>query len=366
MARCTRRELGAPVEIPAIQAAIVDRARRLGALPRVEVPPATGQRVAVVGAGPAGIGAASVLASAGHQVHLFDRVRRPGGMARLIPAHRLDPEMLEGDLARLMELGDLHLVLGKAVTLPRDLLARGFAAVIVAAGLGKPVELDVPGRERAIHWTRLLGGRPPALRGRRVAVVGDGGVAVDCADAALTRGAAYVELFARKALPELGLSARERARLAASGVKVSGRVRVTAIRGRGAKVTGLALRSVALPDGQAFHPSRLVDVKGGEHERRGFDAVILAIGGEPSLRREPHPRIVYAGDLETGPTTVVEALASGKRAGLAVNALLGGSDPVCPDRASCPEGGGACPKRATCPEWNRPLAPSMEPHVPLG
>jgi Pyruvate/2-oxoacid:ferredoxin oxidoreductase delta subunit len=85
--------------------------------------------------------------------------------------------------------------------------------------------------------------------------------------------------------------------------------------------------------------------------------VILAVGGQAGLRREPHPRVVYAGDLADGPTSVVEALASGKRAGHAVHQLLGGGDPACPDRGSCPEGGGACPKRATCPEWNRPATP---------
>lgn len=359
MARCTRRSFDGPVEIPAIQAAIVERARGLGVLPRFAPLPSTGQRVAVIGAGPAGLGAASVLARAGHAVHVFDRAQQPGGMARLIPGHRLDPEVLAGDLEWLAGPGTLQFVLGDAVPLPRDLLGRGFAAVVVAGGLGEPVPLDVPGAERALHWTDVLGPNPPSLRGRRVAVVGDGAVALDCAGAALAQGAAHVELFALRALPELGLTGRERERLLASGVHASFRVRVTAIltRGRGgaARVAGLALRDVSLPEGQAFHPTRLVDLQHGERERRDLDAVILAIGGRAGLRREPHPRIVYAGDLESGPTTVVEALASGKRAGLEVHKLLaGGEEATCPDRPSCPEGGGACPRRATCPEWNRP------------
>jgi NADPH-dependent glutamate synthase beta subunit-like oxidoreductase/Pyruvate/2-oxoacid:ferredoxin oxidoreductase delta subunit len=357
MARCSRRGLDAAVNIPGIQAALLHRARALGVLPRFETLPATGQRVAVVGAGPAGLGAASVLAKAGHTVHVFDRADRPGGMARLVPRHRLDPEVLEDDIAWLLGLGDVRLVLGKPVALPRDLLARGFAAVIVAAGLGEPAELDVPGSERAFHWTQVLGSRPPALRGKRVAVIGDGAVAVDCAGAALAQEAAHVELFARKKLSELELTLQERDRLFTSGVHVSCRVRVTAIRGRGrgraARVTGLALRKVELPASQTFHPSRLTDLPFGEHERRDFNAVILATGGRSGLRLEPHPRIVYAGDLEDGPTSIVEALASGKRAGHAVHKLLSGDDLApCPDRASCP-GGSGCPKGATCSEWNR-------------
>lgn len=354
MARCSRRAFDGAVNIPAVQGAIVRKARQLGVLPAFAPLPATGQRVAVVGAGPAGLGAASVLARAGHTVHLLDQARQPGGMARFIPHARLDPEVLEADLAWLLGLGDVRLVLGKPVALPRDLLARGFAAVVVAAGLGEPVELDVPGGERALHWTELLGRRPPALRGRRVAIVGDGGVAVDCAGAAIALGAEHVELFAQKALSELGLTRPERDRLFASGVHVTCRVRVAAIRGRGGRVTALELRKVELPPGQAFHPSRLADLPSGAHERRDLDAVVLATGSRPGLRREPHPRVFYAGDLEHGPTSVVEALASGKRAGLAVHQLLAGDELAsCPDRASCPDGSG-CPKRATCPEWNRP------------
>ncbi len=141
MARCTRRGFDAPVNIPGIQAGIVRRARQLGVLPRFEPLPATGERVAVVGAGPAGLGAASVLAKAGHTVHVFDAAGEAGGMARLIPHERLDPEVLEADVAWLLGLGDVQLVLGERVELPRDLLQRGYAAVIVAAGLGEPVPL---------------------------------------------------------------------------------------------------------------------------------------------------------------------------------------------------------------------------------
>jgi dihydropyrimidine dehydrogenase (NAD+) subunit PreT len=361
MARCTRRGFDAAVDIPGIQAAIVRKARQLGALPRFEPLPATRERVAVVGAGPAGLGAASVLAKAGHTVHVFDAAGEAGGMARLIPRERLDPEVLQADVAWLLGLGDVQVVLGERVELPRDLLLRGYAAVIVAAGLGEPAPLDVPGAERAIHWPRVLGGDPPELRGRRVAVVGDGPVALDCAEAAVAKGAAHVEIFALKALSELAPTRMERRRLFAAGVHVSCRVRVTEIRGDGAAVTSLGLCKVELGPGQAFHPSRLEDLPRSEHERRDIDAVILAIGAKPGLWCERHPRLVYAGDLDSGPTSVVEALASGKRAGLEVHQMLAGAEEApCPDRGSCADGMG-CPKRATCPEWNRPAAKGGPP-----
>jgi NADPH-dependent glutamate synthase beta subunit-like oxidoreductase len=352
MARCTRRELDAPVNIPAIQAGIVRRARQLGVLPSFAPLPATGERVAIVGAGPAGLGAASVLAKAGHTVHVFDAEGEAGGMARLIPDERLEPEVLQADVAWTIGLGDLRLVLGERVELPRDLLSRGYAAVIVAAGLSEPLQLDIPGAERAFSWTRLLRGDGPELRARRVAVIGDGDVAIDCARTASSRGAAHVEIFARKAISELAPTRVERERLFAANLHVSCRVRVTAIRGEGAEVSGLELCRVELAPGQAFHPSRLADLPQGEHERRDLDVVILAIGAKPGLRCERHPRVIYAGDLDTGPSSVVEALASGKRAGLEVHKMLSGAeDAGCPDRASCADGIG-CPKQATCPEWN--------------
>lgn len=352
MARCTRGERDAPVDIPGLQAALVARAVARGLLPRPAPAAATGERIAVVGAGPAGLGAAAVLARAGHEVHLLERARRPGGMLRLVPAWRLDPAVLDAELAWLLGQGDLRLLPGRRVARPRDLLARGYAAVVVAAGLGEPVPLEVPGAVRALGWAALLGPRPPSLRGRRVAVVGDGAVALDCAEVARARGAAHVEFFARKALSELAVTRRERDRLLASGAEVSGRVRVTAVLGRGARVAGLALRRVALPADQAFHPSRLADVPRSDHERRDLDAVVLALGGRAGLERDPHPRIAYAGDMVEGPTTVVQALASGKRAALAVHQALGGVDAACPDRATCGDGSG-CPRQATCADRGR-------------
>jgi NADPH-dependent glutamate synthase beta subunit-like oxidoreductase len=352
MARCTRGGIDRPVDIPAIQAAIVRRARELGGVAPPAPSPPSGQRVAVVGAGPAGLGAAAHLARAGHAVHVFERARRAGGMARLVPRHRLDAEVLEADVAWALGQGDVRLVPGRRVPLPRDLLSRGFAAVIVCAGLSEAAPLGVRGEARALLWTRLLA-RPPRLRDRRVAIVGDGAVAVDCAEVALARGASHVELLARKAFLELGRP--ERDRLLAAGVHVTERVRVTAIHGRGDRVTAVALRRLDLPAGQAFHPSRLVEVARSDELRRDLDAVVVAVGGQPGLRREPHPRVVYAGDLETGPTSVVEALASGEHAALEVHRMLGGTDPPCPDRATCADGNG-CPRRATCPEWNRPAS----------
>lgn len=325
MARCSRRSLDGPVDIPAVQAAIVERAKTLRVMPELTPRPATGHTIAVVGAGPAGLAAAAVLAQRGHSVTLYDRSRKAGGMAGLIPRRRLDPRVLASDVAWLTAQGDIRMRLGRAVPAPLGLRGRGFEAVIVATGRSEPVKLGVPGEKLLVPWTRVLA-RPRAtgLRGRRVAIIGAGAVAVDCADTALAAGASHVEIFTRKKLSELELTHKERESLFESGVHVSCRVRVTEVCGRAGRVTGLRLRKVELPrDAGTYHSSKLVDLPKSDHTRHDFDAVILATGGAAG-GPVTDPGVVYAGDLENGPTSVVEAVAAGKNAAAIVHARLTG------------------------------------------
>jgi NADPH-dependent glutamate synthase beta subunit-like oxidoreductase/dihydroorotate dehydrogenase len=328
MARCSRKALDGAVDIPAVQATIVERAKTLCVMPNFAARPATGRTIAVVGAGPAGLAAAAVLAQHGHSVTVHDRARKPGGMAGLIPGRRLDPRVLATDIAWLTSLGDIRLRLGRPVPAPRALLERGFDAVIVATGRSEPVKLGVPGEKWLVPWTRVLA-RPRAtgLRGRRVAIIGAGAVAVDCADTAIAAGATHVEVFTRKKLAELELTRKERESLFESGVHVSCRVRVTEVLARAGRVTGLRLRKVELPrDAGAYHSSKLRDLPRSDHTRHDFDAVILATGGAAGVALEQHPAVVYAGDLENGPTSVVEAVAAGKNAAASVHARLTGED----------------------------------------
>src|SRR5512146_2712623 len=97
MAACSHARVDAPVNIPAIQATIVAKARALGVMPAFSKMKANGKRVAIVGGGPAGLSTAAVLGQNGYTAHIYETGEKPGGMCRLIPHHRLDPAMLDGD-----------------------------------------------------------------------------------------------------------------------------------------------------------------------------------------------------------------------------------------------------------------------------
>ncbi|MDD5564697.1 MAG: FAD-dependent oxidoreductase [Thermoanaerobaculaceae bacterium] len=323
MAACARATFDTPVEIPAVQATIIAKARALGVMPEFTATWAGGPRVAVVGGGPAGAGAAAVLAQAGCRVDVLE-ARAAGGMAGLIPPFRLEAEVLAADLAFVAALGEVH-VQEREVADPEALLGEGYAAVVVATGLSQPLRLGIPGEELARPWTAFLADRASGIvADRRVAVVGGGAVAADCAETAAAAGAAHVELFALEKLSEMPLTDKERAGLLRAGVHVSGRTRVAAVLADGGAVCGLLTRKVALPAGEAFHPSRVADVIGSEQTRADIDTVIVAIGARAAAPREARPGVVVAGDAVNGPTTVVEAVAAGKNAALDVLAWIAG------------------------------------------
>jgi dihydropyrimidine dehydrogenase (NAD+) subunit PreA len=132
-------------------------------------------------------------------------------------------------------------------------------------------------------------------------------------------------MIALESLAELPLTSMERERLLAAAVHISGRTRITAIRSTEDGISGLEVVRVELPIGESFHPARVVDVFGSEHSRTDLDAVIVAIGSIPDEPVDAEKGIFVAGDLVTGPSTVVEAVASGKDAAARVHEYLSGA-----------------------------------------
>ncbi|MDD5657948.1 MAG: FAD-dependent oxidoreductase, partial [Elusimicrobia bacterium] len=322
MAACARKDFDGPVNIPALQAFIVRKAGELGVLPAFARARPDGRKVAVVGAGPAGLGAAAVLAQQGLAVDIYDSARRAGGMCNLIPGFRLDQRVLGADLAWIQALGAVRFKLGRAVPAPEKLSAK-YQAVVVACGLDNPLKLGIPGEAAALDWFSYL--KDPArrpMKGRRVAVVGGGAVAADCAQAAAEAGAAQVELFCLEKLSELPLTDKELQGLRDCGAQVSGRVAVTEIVVRDGKVRGLRTVKMSLPRGRKFHPREVKPVPGSQGLRPDIDAVIIAVGGRPSLKIQPRRNVFVAGDMDNGPTTVVEAVAAGKNAAQEVWSFL--------------------------------------------
>ncbi len=331
MAACARTALDEPIRIPAVQATIIQRARDLGMPPVPEPRAPSGSRVAVVGGGPAGLAATAVLAQLGHAVDLFDAGDRLGGMATLVPPFRLDPGVLDADLAFVTSLGAVTIHSGTPVPDPSEL--DDWNAVVVATGLDRPRALRICGEDLAVTALDYL--RKPdrhPMAGRHVAVVGGGAVAVDCALTAGAAGAATVELVTLESLAELPLTRVERTALLEAGVEVSGRTRVTTIVPGPDGLRGIHTVRVQLPEGATFHPAAVEDIAGAEQARPDIDVVIVAIGAAAGFAVTPSARMVVAGDLENGPTTVVEAVAAGKNAAQSVHATLTGNAAEAPVR----------------------------------
>ncbi len=322
MAACTRRKFDGPINIPLVQATIIEMAKHMGGVPKFSTSKPRGKKVAVIGGGPAGLGAAAVLAQLGYSVDIYEGRNHLGGMMSLIPDHRLDKQVLESDIQFLLSLGDIKVKPASKIDDPKELLKQGYPAVCIATGLWKPIELGIENEDLAIKMVDLLA-KPYAHKlDGRVAVIGGGATAIDCAITAIKRGATHVELFMLENLSEMPLTAKERQELLDFEIEVNGRIRVSKIIKDGKKVTGVETIKMQLPEGESFSPTNVRDLPGTECTRSGFSAVIVAIGMRSTLPRQTFEGLFYAGDVLNGPKTVVQAIASGKNIALEIDAYL--------------------------------------------
>jgi dihydropyrimidine dehydrogenase (NAD+) subunit PreT len=326
MAACTRKKFDGAINIPLVQATIIERAKGLGGIPGFTTPMLNGKKVAVIGGGPAGLGVSAALAQMGYSVDIFESRNRLGGMVGLIPHHRLDRKVLESDIAFLLSMGNIKAKMGIKIEDPAKLLRGGYDAVCVAAGLWKPIELGIPNEEMATRMVDLLA-KPYAHKfDGRVAVIGGGATALDCAVTARELGAEHVEFFMLEKYSEMPLTAKERKEIVEYDLEVNGRIRISKMIKEGKRLAGLETVKVELPPGKTFSPANVIDVAGSEAIRTGFSAVIVAIGMRAALPRQTEPGLFYAGDFLTGPKTVVQGVASGKNAALEIDAYLRGAE----------------------------------------
>ena len=322
MAACTRKEFDGAINIPQVQATVVQMAKQLGGIPDFSIPTPNGKKIAVVGGGPAGLGAAAALAQMGFSVDIFEAREKMGGMMNLIPDDRLDKNVVETDIEFLLSLGQINAKTEAKIDDPKSLLETGYDAVCVTIGLWKPIELGIENEGLAISMDSLLSNPQKFNFNGRVAVVGGGATALDCAITAKERGAKQVGLFMLEKLSEMPLTARERQDLLNYDIEVNGRVRVTRVLKDSQGLWGIKTLKVELPEDLPFSPANVRDVDGTDCLCADIEAVIVSIGMRPTLPLEQTEGVFYAGDMLTGPMTVVQAVASGKNAALEIDAYL--------------------------------------------
>ena len=323
MKACSRRTFDRPIEIPAVQATVIKKANEVGMAKFQRAEP-NGKTIAVIGAGPAGLGAASVLLQHGYKVAIYEQQKRAGGAMNLIPNFRLNKQVVRADIAFLKSLGEVEFKHGKAVASPEELLAK-HDAVIVCAGLAEPIKLNIPGEELTLSWQMFLENQKKLkLKGKKVAVLGGGAVAADCATTAKLLGAASVELVYRRREQDMPLTQYERDMLLEHGVGITSCSRPLAVVRQGKRVTGLRLARMMLPPGKKSRPENFVVSKKESPVFREFDLVVSAIGSRPKLPVTKARGIYYAGDMVLGAATVVESVASGKNAAAEADAFIRG------------------------------------------
>jgi glutamate synthase (NADPH/NADH) small chain len=210
-ASCTLNIDDNPVAIKTIECEIADRAIAKGLTPDIATHK-TGKKVAVVGSGPAGLACAQQLARAGHEVHVYERWAKAGGLLRYgIPDFKMEKVHIDRRITQMEGEGvQFHYGADVGVTLPVDKLMKEHDAVVLAGGSEKPRDLPIPGRElKGIHFAmdflpqqnRRVGNEPlgdvaPILAtGKKVVVIGGGDTGSDCIGTSIRQGAVSVVNF---------------------------------------------------------------------------------------------------------------------------------------------------------------------------
>ena len=338
-----------PVQIRDIERRIAEEAFANGWAPPRVPQEKTGRKVAIVGSGPAGLAAAQQLARAGHDVTVFEKDDQPGGLLRYgIPSFRLDRKLIDRRLDQLRAEG---VQFRTAACVGRDVsaeeLRRDFDAVCLAAGTPRPRELDVPGRNhkgvlQALDYLRRAGAddEDASARGKVVAVLGAGLTGEDCVDTAVAQGAAEVhqfEILPRSGAPGGKLPATE----TRDEVVRRWSVAAKAFGGDGERLTDIQAVRV-----HWVHSDNgpVMTTQQGTEFRTKVDMAVLALGFEPAIAPDlaesfglatdasgkavvrdgatSVPGVFAAGDLVTGPSYIVTAIDSGRRAAAKIDAYL--------------------------------------------
>lgn len=360
-AECVRGIKGEPVAIGRLERFIADW-YIANNTKQVEQPQANGKKVAVVGAGPAGLTCAGDLARLGYDVTIFEALHVPGGvMVYGIPEFRLPKSIVKAEIDNLKALGVkvlTNVVIGKTISIDELMEEEGFGAIFVGSGAGLPSFMNIPGENlKGVYsanefLTRInlmkayLPNSPtPIQKVKNVAVVGGGNVAMDAARCAKRLGADNVYIVYRRSEKEMPARHEEIEHAKEEGIIFKVLNNPIAIKGDSQGwVSGMECVEMELGEPDASGRRRPVEKKGSEHIL-DVDCVVMSIGTNPNpliisttkgldankwgcivadeATGQTSKEGVYAGgDAVTGAATVILAMGAGKAAAKAIDEYL--------------------------------------------
>ncbi len=385
---CRRGVLDEPIAIRTLKRFAAEH----GQLPPVD-PPAVRrpEKVGIVGGGPAGMSAAYYLARLGYPVTVFEAMPVPGGMMAIgIPSYRLPRDVLQAEIARIVGLGvDLRLnaAMGRDFTLG-DLEKEGYRAVFLATGASKSRKLGVPGDNvpgvvpATLFLKRVNLGEEPRLNGPAV-VVGGGSTAMDAARSAWRSGASPVTIVYRRGRAEMPAQVEEIEAAEREGIVVRTGLAPVEVVSRDGAVIGMRCIQTRPASGAAGAARAPWEPVPGTEQEIPATTILVAVGEEPDPSILPEgagievsgwagivadPRTLATGragffaggDVVSGPKTIIDAVASGRRAAASIHEYLAGVTDG--ERAIL-----ATVRYATAPEGMLSLDLSRRPraHAPL-
>jgi NADPH-dependent glutamate synthase beta subunit-like oxidoreductase/CO/xanthine dehydrogenase FAD-binding subunit len=343
---CNRGEFDEAISIRAIERFmgdyILENATEIIKAPETDI----GKSVAIVGSGPAGISAAYYLRTSGYRVTVFDRMEEPGGLLTYgIPPYRLPKEVVRRQVKALKGMGiqfKLKTNIDKDVSLEK--LIKSSDAVFLACGAGKERGLGIKGEKLMASGLEFLRNSNLGVRevpGKKVAVIGGGNVAMDVARTLLRLGAEPVIIY-RRSQTEMPAVKEEVNKAEEEGIKIQFLTLPVAASKKGSQIVLKCTKMRLGPLDETGRPQP-VPIAGSEFTTE-FDAVVKAIGEEPDtsiilgefLDKNGRLKVdasthslgknVFAGgDFVTGPSTVVAAIAAGRRAANSIDQYLGGT-----------------------------------------
>ncbi len=349
---CIRGQFDDPVAICFLKRFVADYELRRGGRIMKRLSPTRPEKVAIIGAGPAGLTAAHDLLLKGFGVTVFDRFEKPGGMLLAgIPPFRLPRDILALETEEILREG---IELKAGVNVGRDLgieelLGQGYGAVLIATGAHKGIALGLEGEDLegvldAISFLASVNLHGNRSIGKRVIVIGGGDSAIDSARVALRLGADEVRVAYRRSRVEMPARDYEIDEAVKEGIEIDFLVAPTRISGAGGKVSSLELRKMRLGEPDASGRRRPVPIEASEF-LIDCDSVIAALGQRPELGflggqhgievtrwgtilADEHtcatsrPAVFAAGDVVSGPAAAVDAIGAAHRAAEAIASFI--------------------------------------------